>query len=148
MTTAICLSDLSTRPFALTVEQRMVAPVGRIYDAWTTAFDRWLAAPGTLLSRGEVDTAYFFEAHFGGARFPHYGRFLRLEQDRHVELTWLTIPTQGAETVITIELMPTDKGTQLRLTHAGFPDIESRDEHEAAWPGVLSDLDQKLTVGA
>jgi uncharacterized protein YndB with AHSA1/START domain len=147
MTAILCQPDLSTRPFALAVEQTMTAPAERIYEAWTTGFDRWLAAPGTLLIQGEVNTPYFFEANFDGMRFPHYGRFLWLEQDRHVELTWLTIPTQGAETVITIELAPMGRGTQLRLTHAGFPDAESRDEHEAAWPGVLSELDHKLIAG-
>lgn len=147
MTVILCQPDLSTRPFALTVEQTMTAPADRIYEAWTTGFDRWLAAPGTLLSQGEVNTPFFFEANFAGMRFPHYGRFLWLERGRRVELTWLTIPTQGTETVITLELAPTSEGAQLRLTHAGFPDAESRDEHEGAWPAVLADLDQKLTAG-
>jgi uncharacterized protein YndB with AHSA1/START domain len=146
MTAVFCQPDLSTRPYDLTVEQAMAASADLLYEAWTTGFERWLAAPGTLQSQGEANTPYFFEAIFDGMRFPHYGRFLRLERDRQVELTWLTIPTQGAETVITIDLIPDGDGTRLRLTHAGFPDAESRDEHEAAWPGVLADLDRKLAA--
>jgi uncharacterized protein YndB with AHSA1/START domain len=147
MTAMLCQPDLSTRPHALTVEQAMTASADRIYEAWTTGFEGWLAAPGTLLIQGEVNTPYFFEANFDGMRFPHYGRFLWLERDRRVELTWLTTPTQGNETVITVELTPTSEGTLLRLTHAGFPDAESRDEHEEAWPGVLAELDRKLIAG-
>ena len=49
--------------------------------------------------------------------------------------------TLGAETVVTVDLRPQGAGTFLRLVHAGFPNEESRDRHENAWPSGLKRLD-------
>jgi uncharacterized protein YndB with AHSA1/START domain len=152
MTTPICPPDLSSRPFSLSVEREMEAPPHILYQAWTRQFDLWFAAPGSVIMQGEVNTVFYFETVYQletqseAQRHPHYGRFLRLEQDRLVKLTWVSGAggTKGAETVVTVELEPHGDGTRLHLTHAGFPDEESRSGHEYAWPFVLEQLDRRL----
>ncbi len=136
--------DLSMRPWQVIVEREMAAPPSVLYLAWTEQIGQWFARPGSVLMRPLVNEPFFFETLHENIRQPHYGRFLRLEKDSLVELTWVTgaSGTRGAETVVTISLTPREAGTHLRLTHAGFADEESRDIHAEAWPLVLDALDK------
>ena len=151
-TEPIRVPDLGARPFELTVEHWFAQPANALYQAWTSGFDRWFAAPGSVLMLPEVNAPFFFETEFkkdpdaAAQRHPHYGRFLRLTPNELVEMTWVTgaMGTEGAETVVTVRLTSTTGKTNLHLTHSGFPNAAARDRHLQAWPWVLSELEKRL----
>jgi uncharacterized protein YndB with AHSA1/START domain len=123
---AIRIPDISARPHDLIVDRDFATTPAILYQAWTTGFDRWFAAPGAVLMRPET--------------IP----------DQLVELTWVTGAgvTGGAETIVTVELHVGGHLTRLTLTHTGFADEASRNRHRPAWPLVLAQLNQRLVVSA
>jgi uncharacterized protein YndB with AHSA1/START domain len=135
--------DLSDRPFSMTLERAMRARPDSLYRAFTQGWERWFAAPGTLLMQERVNVPFFFATEHAGAHHPHYGRFLRLQPGALVELTWVTAAgTRGTETLLSVELAAGGAGTHLKLTHAGFPDAALCERHQQAWPQVLVHLDE------
>ncbi len=127
--TPVIQPALSSTPLRATAERQMAVAADVLFRSWTTEqFDRWFAAPGTVLMKPEVNSAYFFEARFEGERHPHYGRFLELKSDRLVKMTWVTAEgTRGVETVVTVELSASGAGTLLCLTHEGLPDEQAQE---------------------
>lgn len=144
------MPDLKERPDRVTIERHMKAGAADLYKAWTEKFDLWFAQPGELIMAPEIDKPFFFYNRHDWGRHAHYGRFLELEQDRLIEMTWLTGTegTGGAETVIRIELVSRDRGTLFRMTHAGFADENAAKAHEENWPLALDELDRKLTTAS
>ncbi|MDL5513913.1 SRPBCC domain-containing protein [Arenibacter sp. M-2] len=145
--------DLSNRQLNLTVERLMNLKPETLFNAWTKEFDVWFAAPGSVLMTRKVNTPFFFETEFKPnenseiQRSPHYGRFLQLVPNQLIKLTWVTGTggTKGIETVVTVELKPKDEKTLVKLTHSGFPDEESKNGHQQAWPMVLEQLEKRYT---
>lgn len=133
--------------FSFTHEQTLKASPHDIYQAWTVAFDTWFASPGKIRMNPVEGEPYWFEVIHEGDRHPHYGRFLMLESDRVIEQTWVTGKggTEGAETVLRIDLRATTSGTTLRLSHSGFAAESSANRHAESWPQILTHLDKVLT---
>ena len=142
--------DHSDRPYNLTAERLMELKPETLFNAWTKEFDVWFAAPGSVLMTGKANTPFFFETEFRPdkdsdlQRHSHYGRFLKIVLNQLIKLTWVTGAggTKGSETVVSIELIPKNKKTLLKLVHSGFPDEESKNKHQQAWPVVLEQLEK------
>jgi uncharacterized protein YndB with AHSA1/START domain len=130
---------------AFECKREMNLSAAALYRAWTEGFGAWFAVPDSVMMRPELDSAFFFETLDEGQRYPHYGRFLHLEKDRLVSLTWLNAALDGAETIVTVRLEPKGSGTLLHLSHEGFPNERFRDETGAAWQLVLEPQDEAIS---
>jgi len=138
--------DLAERPHHVLVHRAMHASPHELYRSFTTGWEGWFALKDALCADPHPNGQLFFVVEHEGQRHPHYGRFLKLEPDHKVELTWLTGKegTQGAETVLTVELHPRGDGCALTLTHRGFYDQERADHHGRSWQKILAMLDEQL----
>lgn len=141
------IPDLSGRPHEARIVRVMRARPPEIYRSFTSGWEGWFALPGGLLADPVPQGQLFFVVDFEGRRHPHYGRFLALEPNRSAELTWLTGEggTNGAETVLSIEIEPLDDGSKVTLVHRGFYDQQAADHHGTSWSAILEALDQRLT---
>src|SRR5438876_9448495 len=141
------IPDLSERPHETRVVRRMKATPAAIYTSFTSGWEEWFALRGGLLADPVPQGQLFFVVEHEGCRHPHYGRFLVVEPQRRVELTWLTGVggTQGAETVLSVALEPADDGCELTLIHRGFYSQERADVHGKSWQAILATLDRRLS---
>jgi uncharacterized protein YndB with AHSA1/START domain len=142
--------DVSARPLRATCEYLVHAKPPEVYAAWTERFDAWFAQAGTLSMAAELGRPFFFYTPDEWGRHPHYGRFLVLEKDRLIEMTWMTgngtaEGTGGAESILRVELTARGDETELRLTHSGLPTEKSRNGHQENWPLALKGLDEALS---
>lgn len=135
---------------AFVVERTMAASAGEIFDTWINRFDTWFASPGELSMNAVPDEPDWFAVVHEGERYPHYGRCLRIEAGRLIEQTWVSgrNGTDGAETVVRVELVSLTSGTKLRLEHGGFYDEAAASRHRDSWPPILEHLDATLSMGA
>lgn len=143
--------DHSSRSLTMTCEYSLNASPSKVYTAWTERFDTWFAQAGTLSMAPEAGRPFFFYTPDEWGRHPHYGRFLRLEKDKLVEMTWMTGDgtaegTQGAETIIRVELTPAEGGTHMRMTHSGFVSEKSRHGHQENWPLAFKELNDSFSL--
>ena len=142
--------DLSARPLRMTCNFTVNARPEKVFDAWTTGLDTWFAQAGTLALVPESGRPYFFYNRDDWGRHPHYGRFLDVKENQLIEMTWMTgngsaEGTEGAETVLRLELASQSRATEVSLTHCGFVSQRSLDAHKENWPMALKILDEALS---
>src|SRR5438045_8969047 len=122
-----------------TTRQLKAPPTTSTGPGPTPDVKRWFK-PTRLIMNPQVDGLWHSEVEWEGKRWPHYGRFTRLERPRLFEQTWMSEATHGIETVVRLELDPKDGGTQVTLTHSGLPDDEA-ENHRKGWEDILTTLD-------
>lgn len=129
------------------LEAEFSVPIARLFKAWTTPEDikQWFGA-----SEGGPKSAAI-ELHEGGKWefiFPEQdgqvdslsGRYLRIEDNKHLEFTWVhtrkkadgNIETSG-ESVVTVEFEERPTGTFSRLVHKTVTTEGSRSNIGSGW---------------
>jgi uncharacterized protein YndB with AHSA1/START domain len=137
----------------LKVARSIAAKPEAIFDVWmdpNSPGSIWYGAEGAIVNASVGGLFYWLVRH-EGKRWPHYGRFLRIERPAHggagvVEMTWMSQATRGEETVVTTTFQPLGEETEVTLTHTGVPDDEMGRTHEAGWTWMLNTLAERFSV--
>lgn len=122
------------------------------FAAWTQAgqLQRWFAPTS------EADVlVHEMDARAGGRyrleiRFPDgsghvaTGEYREVERPSRLSFTWRWEGTPMPETLVTIDFIAKEDGTELTLSHTGFVSDEQRDQHVEGWTGCLAQLEASL----
>jgi uncharacterized protein YndB with AHSA1/START domain len=133
---------------------RRFLPVARerVFAAWLdpVSLAQWML-PGSVTGvLVEVDPRvggrFRIVMRHGKGDVEHWGEYLTIEPPSYLSFTWISANTDLRSTVVTIELLGRDGGTELTLTHRRLPPAKV-EAHRNGWTGILEKLAQALTGG-
>lgn len=133
---------------SLQVKRLIDAAPEEVYRAWTDRgqLERWFApSPDFEVAVHDLDPraggTYRIEMRApDGASHVAVGEFRELEAPRRLTFTWRWEGSPMTETLVTVELVSTEGGTEVVLTHTLFRSEEERDRHTDGWTGCLARL--------
>ena len=141
--------------FTLQMTRFIRAPRDKVFAAFTTeaGLASWMGPRGMRVngaqSSAEVGGAWQVEMQSrDGSLFVVGGRFTALNRPGSLAYTWQwkgeNNPMPGVETLVEIELLDKDGGTEMRMTHSGFPAAAARDGHNQGWSSTFNRLSDAL----
>ena len=144
---------MSGRPPIL-VERWLAATPARVFAAFAdpASIAVWMC-PGEEVRGASAELDFreggrFRIAMHGAERdFVQHGRYLRIEPDARIEMTWISewVPPEDAETLVTISLTPEGEGTRIRIVQDRLPATgDAYADHPAGWQRILRCLGAHL----
>jgi uncharacterized protein YndB with AHSA1/START domain len=136
-----------SKQFELTVKRNIHAPVKAVFEAWLTAdaLKKFMCpAEGMSVPKAEVDAreggSFLIVMQAGDKEMPHRGEYKRIDKYKELSFTWIssfTIP----DSLVTLTFNElSERETELTLHHVGFPNEESRENHNGGWSSIVEKL--------
>jgi uncharacterized protein YndB with AHSA1/START domain len=140
---------MSQRESGETLVVRRVIPVprDRVFQAWLDpkSLVQWMRPGGMTDARVEVDPKVGGKFRIvminGPKRYEHTGEYRVIDPPRRLEFTWISDATDHRATIVTIEFLEHDRGTDLVLTHRRLP-AKQVESHRGGWTDILQLLEQ------
>jgi glutathione S-transferase len=135
--------------FDLRLSRFIRAPREKVFDAFVQAemIRQWMCPRGMGVEAAELD------ARVGGRyrltmrtrdRQQHVvtGEYRELNRPARITYTWAWVggPMDNTETLVSVEFVARDGGTDVQMHHSGFPNPQTRDSHRTGWNATLNRL--------
>ncbi len=145
---------LSTSTGPLIVKRVIAAPAEVIFDAWTDAdsFATWMQAGLVTAAEATTDPRVGGEftvmVHTPSATLLHRGTYLVVDRPRQLSFTWQSPATEDKETLVTVDFIPVETGTEVAITHERLEGRAAWDSHSDGWTACLEALDRLAVARA
>jgi uncharacterized protein YndB with AHSA1/START domain len=130
------------------------APIDRVFEAWTKPdlIMKWFAPGSILVPRASADPRvggrYEIEMHgnMDGQVKSRVvsGTYRKVVPNEMLQFTWAWQDSDEPASVVTVQLVERDGGTEVTLTHEQFSTAHARDRHALGWKGCLQNLAARL----
>jgi uncharacterized protein YndB with AHSA1/START domain len=129
---------------SLTVQRMFPAPRERVFRAWTEreALQQWFRPGSTHITVNKLDVhvggSFCFDLVDGSDSL--VGNYLEIVRPERLVFTWLSLATQGKDTLVKINFIEHGPLTQIILVHEQLSSKAMCTLHQAGWESVLSHL--------
>lgn len=138
-----------TATFELELKRFIRAPREKVFDAFVTeqAMKAWMCPRGMTIPEFKLD------ARVGGGfritmrakdgeRYSAAAQYREIARPERLVYSWQWVGegVPNVETLISVTFAAKDEGTELRMTHSGFPDAVLCESHEEGWGSCFNRL--------
>lgn len=143
----------TNRPKVEVVKEFGVSPE-KVFDAWLNPdmIGHWMVGPNlreeevlNLKTNPTVGGTFSFVVRRDGEDLDHKGTYREMDRPNRLVFTWGVNEEAGDESVVTIEIEPTESGCRLTLTHELDPRWKEYTERtKAGWSYMMDKLKEIL----
>jgi uncharacterized protein YndB with AHSA1/START domain len=142
-------------PLTVRITRRLPLPRERVFRAFVEAeaIEVWFAGPKLRWTEPpRLDPrpggAYRFTVTDGEKRWCIFGTYREVVPPERLVFTWQweddPLQHDSADTLVTVEFLVREGGTEVVLTHDGLPNETHRQDHEKGWAEVLDHIERLL----
>lgn len=128
------------------IHRLMPATPREVFDAWTNpdCMQEWMCPGSTSLASVQLDVriggSFRIVMRDETGDVVHTGEYREIRPPERLVFTWRSPNTYNKDTLVTVELHPKGKKTELVLTHELLPDAVVAGTHEHGWRSIVEKL--------
>lgn len=135
----------------LEVRKHIQAPREAVFRAWTTgtSVQQWFSSPEAPVRKARVERKvggrFYVECDYRGGVWTLEGVIRELDAPKRLAFTWVSsdIPAEHGS-VVTVDFIERDGGTDVIIGQSGFPGEGKRQENERGWAELMGNLGPML----